>query len=51
MKDKIKSIKEIWQPFYDETLTDQDAIEINTNITELAKLAIRWNKNTSASNK
>lgn len=40
----IKITKERWQPFYKEELTDQDVTEINNSIKELAKLAIRWDK-------
>lgn len=43
--DIIQSTKNYWQPYYKETLTDQEAIEINNNIMQLGKLAIRWSKN------
>lgn len=47
MKDKQKFInytKEVWQPYYQEELTDSDAVEITENMTAFMNLLIEWDK-------
>jgi hypothetical protein len=45
LEDLISIQRKIWQPFYEETLTDNDVAEIHNNIIQLGELAFRWNKN------
>jgi len=40
----IQETKKAWQPYYQEALTDQDAIEIIDNFTGFMKLLIKWDK-------
>lgn len=47
LENLINVQREIWQPFYEETLTNNDVTEIHDNIVKLSKLAFRWNKNSN----
>ncbi len=40
----IDYTKKVWQPYYEETLSEDDAIEINENMTAVMNLLIKWNK-------
>ena len=44
LEDLISIQRKIWQPFYEETLTNTDVTEIHNNIIQLGALAFRWNK-------
>jgi len=46
-KDKqefINYTKEVWQPYYDEELSENDAVEIIDNMTAFINLLIKWDK-------
>lgn len=43
-QDYINYTREVWQPYYQEELTDNDAVEIIDNMTAFMNLLIRWNK-------
>jgi glutaredoxin-related protein len=41
-KDFIEFTKETWQPYYEEFLTDKDAVEIHSNMTNFMRLLESW---------
>ena len=46
-KDKqefIEYTKEVWQPYYEEELSDNDAVEIIDNMTAFLNLLIEWDR-------
>lgn len=46
-KDKQELItytKEVWQPYYQEELTESDTIEIIGNMTAFMNLLIKWDR-------
>jgi hypothetical protein len=43
-EDFIHYTIETWQPYYEEELTEQDAIEIIDNFTAFMKLLIKWDR-------
>lgn len=46
-KDKqelINYTKEVWQPYYPDELSENDAVEIIDNMTAFLKLLIKWKK-------
>ena len=48
-KEKIEETKDYWQPYYeDQILTDEDAIEILTNVYNLFKLLDECNERRKA---
>ena len=40
----VKYTKDIWQPYYEEELTDLDAVEITNNMIDFMNLLIQWDK-------
>lgn len=40
----INYTKEIWQPYYEEEVTDLDAAEITNNMVDFMNLLIQWDK-------
>jgi len=40
----IKYTKETWQPYYEEELSDLDAVEITNNMVDFMNLLIKWDK-------
>lgn len=43
-QDFINYTKEVWQPYYDEELSENDAVEIIDNMTAFINLLIKWDK-------
>lgn len=46
-KDKqelINYTKEVWQPYYEDELSENDAVEIIDNMTAFMNLLIKWKK-------
>jgi len=44
MSDELQKIIETYQPLYKEKLTEQDALEIKTNMMGFFNLLIEWDK-------
>ena len=40
----VKYTKDVWQPYYEKTLSDFDAVEITNNMVDFMNLLIRWDK-------
>lgn len=40
----ITYTKEVWQPYYKEELSENDAVEIIDNMTAFMNLLIKWKK-------
>ena len=47
----IEETLEFWQPYYEEELVEQDAIEIINNMTSFINLLLRWKKRKELRNK
>ncbi|MFN5540023.1 MAG: hypothetical protein ACK481_08215 [Candidatus Melainabacteria bacterium] len=43
-KDLIEYTKEVWQPYYEEPLSDSDSTEIISNMTAFMSLIAKWDK-------
>lgn len=43
-QDLITYTKEVWQPYYQEELTENDAVEIIDNMTDFMNLLIKWKR-------
>jgi hypothetical protein len=50
-KSFISYTKQVWQPYYEYELTNNDAIEITNNMTDLVKLLIEWEEKDRKRNK
>lgn len=40
----VKYTKDVWQPYYEKTLSDFDAGEITNNMVDFMNLLVRWDK-------
>lgn len=40
----ISYTKQVWQPYYQEELSDNDAVEIIDNMTAFLNLLIKWDR-------
>lgn len=45
-----KKTLDAWQPFYKQKLTKADAVEIQTNLTNLTNLLLSWDKMSTQKN-
>jgi allophanate hydrolase subunit 1 len=43
-KNLIELTKEVWQPYYDQELSENNAVEIIDNATAYISLLIKWDK-------
>lgn len=43
-QDFVNYTKEVWQPYYEEELSENDAVEIIDNMTTFMNLLIKWDK-------
>lgn len=41
-KEFVKYTIDVWQPYYEDALTEQDAVDIANNMSDFMNLLIRW---------
>lgn len=41
-KEFVKYTIDVWQPYYKDALTEQDAVDIANNMSDFMNLLIRW---------